>query len=167
MATHRAGRGGAKAGSHQETEAPPAPYDVILSEHASDVYRNLHRAMIEAEKRGENNSSHHTIFHMIEETIKVFIPRNPIDPKYGLKGALSKFFRIKKSRHRVCWAANSNTRMVCILFISETLRKDGDKNDPYALFERMLKSGQYDHLLKKIGVDAKVFREGPPEVAWN
>jgi hypothetical protein len=167
MTAHRSGRRGAKAEAQVEAEAPPAPYGVLLSEHASDIYKNLHRAMTEAEKRGENNSSHHTVFRMIEETIKVFIPRNPIDPKYGLKGALSKFFRIKKGRHRICWAANSTARKVCVLFISETLRKDGDKNDPYVLFEQMVKSGQYDHLLKRIGFDAKMLREGPPEVPWN
>lgn len=167
MTAHRAGRREARTGTQEETEAPPAPYDVLLSDHASEVYTNLHRAMVEAEKRGENNSSHHTVFRMIQEMVKVFIPRNPIDPKHGMRGALSNYFRVKKGRHRVCWAANSKTRKVCILFISETLRKDGDKNDPYVLFERMLKSGQYDHLLKKIGCDAKVLREGPPEIPWN
>lgn len=123
--------------------------------------------MVEAEKRGESNSAHHTVFRMIEETIKVLIPRNPIDPQYGLRGALSKFFRIKKGRHRICWAANSTMRRVCILFISETLRKEGDKNDPYALFEHMLKSGKYDYLLNKLGIESKALREGPPAVAWN
>jgi len=153
MARHRAGRQRQRR-PEKETQpagAASAPYDVEFSETAFEVYRNLHQKMLEAEKRGDNSSSHHTVFRMIEDAIKNFIPRHPIDKQFGLTGPLSRFFRIKKGRHRICWAASSQHRKVCILFISETMRKAGDANDPYKIFEKLVQSGQYDHLLSKLG----------------
>jgi mRNA-degrading endonuclease RelE of RelBE toxin-antitoxin system len=153
MARHRAGR--QRQTRHQKETQPEAagaaPYDVEFSETAFEMYRNLHQKMLEAEKRGDKSSSHHTVFRMIEDAIKNFIPRHPVDKQFGLTGPLAKFFRIKKGRHRICWAASSQNRKVCILFISETMRKAGDANDPYRIFEKLVQSGQYDHFLSKLG----------------
>jgi mRNA-degrading endonuclease RelE of RelBE toxin-antitoxin system len=145
----------------QDLEAQPAaassaPYDVEFSETAFAVYQSLHRKMIDAEKRGENSSSHHTVFRMIEEAVKNLIPNHPTDRNFGLKGPLSKFFRVKKGRHRICWAASSQHREVCILFISETVRKAGDANDPYNVFKRLVESGEYNDLLRQLDIVAKM-----------
>jgi hypothetical protein len=43
-------------------------------------------------------------------------------------------------------------RRICILFISETLRKDGDSNDPYEIFQGHLESGIFDKALQALGV---------------
>src|ERR1700722_9384803 len=103
-----------------------APYEVFFSDAAAKVYASLHRKMADAEARGETSSAHHTKFRMVEEVIKKVIPFDPLNKRFGLSGPLSRFFRIKKGRHRICWAASSENRIVCILFISETLRKEGD-----------------------------------------
>ena len=87
---------------------------------------------------------------MVEQTIKNVIPRDPLNRSYGLAGPLSRFFRIKKGRFRICWAASSEKKKVVILFISETLRKQGDANDPYNIFTRMVMSGKFDELLKNL-----------------
>jgi len=42
-----------------------------------------------------------------------------------------------------CWAANSATRKVTTLFISETLRKEGDPQDPYNIFTKRVLSGEF------------------------
>lgn len=106
--------------------------------------------MRDAESRGEQHSAHHTVFRMVEEVIKVFIPRNPVSKDYGLSGPLSQFFRVKKGRYRICWAASSKQRRVCILFISETLRKQGDASDPYNIFEKLVASGKFNSALDKL-----------------
>jgi mRNA-degrading endonuclease RelE of RelBE toxin-antitoxin system len=118
MAKRRAGKPSAKSPAPQPA-ASPAPYDVEFSEAAFREYEKLYRKMQEAENRGDRHSGHHTIFRMVEEVIKVFIPRNPVNKDYGLHGSLSEFFRVKKGRLRICWAASSQKRRVCILFISE------------------------------------------------
>jgi mRNA-degrading endonuclease RelE of RelBE toxin-antitoxin system len=160
MATHRAGRQRVHEKETQPKAAASAPYDVEFSETAFEIYQNLHQKMVDAEKRGDNGSSHHTVFRMIEDAIKNIIPRHPIDKQFGLTGPLSKFFRIKKGRHRICWAASSQYHKVCILFISETMRKAGDANDPYKVFQKLVESGQYDNLLGKLGIELKALCEG-------
>jgi mRNA-degrading endonuclease RelE of RelBE toxin-antitoxin system len=142
---------------------PSGPYDVDLTESAAKVYESLYLKMKEAEARGETSSAHHTCFRVVEEVIKKIIPSDPINKKYGLSGPLSRFFRIKKGRHRICWAASSTKRKVCILFISETLRNEGDVNDPYNIFTKLVLSGQYDDLLGKLGLAAP--RDAAPRVA--
>lgn len=161
MPTHRSGLQRVHQGEAQP-EASSVPYDVEFSEKAFSVYGDLHQKMLDAENRGETCSSHHTVFRMIEDAIKNFIPRHPVDRNYGLTGPLSKFFRIKKGRYRICWAASSQNRKACILFISETMRKAGDPNDPYNIFQKAVQSGKFDHLLGKLGIELKTLREGPP-----
>jgi mRNA-degrading endonuclease RelE of RelBE toxin-antitoxin system len=101
---------------------------------ASTVYSDLYNKNREAERKGEPTHSACTTFRMVQEAVKVIIPQNPIDRKYALSGSLANIFRIKKGRYRICWIASSQHRMIFILFISESLRKDGDVNDPYRLF---------------------------------
>jgi hypothetical protein len=137
----------------QESEQKPAPvvlapYEIEMVPSAEAVYRTLFQNMQDAEARGEKSSSHHTTFRMVQEVIKTIIPRNPIDRSYGLSGPLSKYFRIKKGRMRICWAANSAARKVTILFISETMRKEGDASDPYNIFTKRVVSGEFQKFLE-------------------
>jgi mRNA-degrading endonuclease RelE of RelBE toxin-antitoxin system len=137
----------------QEPEQKPAtvvlaPYEIEMVPSAEAVYRKLFQNMQDAEARGEKSSSHHTTFRMVQEVIKTIIPRNPIDRSYGLSGPLSKYFRIKKGRMRICWAANSAARKVTILFISETMRKEGDASDPYNIFTKRVMSGEFQKFLE-------------------
>lgn len=133
--------------SEKPVVAPSLPYEVEIIPSAAAVYSKLYQNMKDAEARGEQSSAHHTAFRMVQEAIKTIIPRNPIDKAYGLSGPLSSFFRIKKGRMRICWAANSETRKVTILFISETLRKQGDANDPYNIFTKLVMSGAFEKFL--------------------
>jgi len=89
---------------------------------------------------------------MVQEAIKTIIPQNPLDKKYALSGNLSNIFRIKKGRYRICWIASS---LIFVLFISETLRKDGDANDPYRLFTKMAMTGEFDTMLDQLGIRKK------------
>lgn len=150
MPPHRRGHQRTKEGVAQPT-TPSPPYGVEFSQTAAAVYQNLHQKMMDAEARGDLTSSHHTKFRMVEEVIKKVIPSDPLNKKYGLSGPLSRFFRIKKGRHRICWAASSEKRVVCILFISETLRKEGDINDPYNIFTKLVTSGKYNDILGRLG----------------
>jgi mRNA-degrading endonuclease RelE of RelBE toxin-antitoxin system len=87
---------------------------------------------------------------MVEDAVKYIIPRDPIKRMHGLSGPLSNLFRLKKGRHRICWAASSATRRVCILFISETLRKEGDANDPYNVFTKLVLAGEFDEIIGRL-----------------
>jgi hypothetical protein len=57
--------------------------------------------------------------------------------------------------------ASSKHRRVCILFISESLRKEGDANDPYVILQNMVDSGTLDALFSQFGVrDAAIAQRG-------
>lgn len=141
--THRK----AQSSEQKPVAVPSALYEVEMIPSAEAVYKKLYQNMKDAEARGETSSSHHTTFRMVQEAIKTIIPRNPIDRSYGLSGPLSDYFRLKKGRMRICWAANSTTRKVTILFISETMRKEGDANDPYNIFTKLVMSGKFQQFL--------------------
>lgn len=152
-------RGRKKRQSEKPPVTPPAqasaPYAVDMTESARQVYVNMYRLAREAEQRGDYASSHGTTFSMVREAVKKIIPSDPLNKRYALADELSNIFRIHKGRLRICWIASSKHRRVLILFISETLRKAGDVNDPYRIFTRMVMTGQFDEMFNQMGVRIK------------
>lgn len=142
-----------KAHKPAEGSAPASfPYEVDMTATAEAVYTELHSKAKAAENQGNYSSTHITTFEMIRDVVKRVIPNDPINKKHALRGDLSNIFRIRKGRLRVCWIASSRMRRVCVLFISESLRKEGDANDPYIIFQNMIDSGTFDTLLADFGV---------------
>jgi mRNA-degrading endonuclease RelE of RelBE toxin-antitoxin system len=145
-ATGKGGKG------DQAKSSSPLPYVVDMTASAEAVYADLYRKCKTAEGLGHAESVHCTTFHMVQEAIKKIIPQDPINKRYALRGELSNVFRIRKGRIRIMWIASASMRRIFILFISETLRKDGDPNDPYEVFQGHLKSGIFDKALQELGV---------------
>ena len=129
-----------------------APYEVLLTESAEKVYVDLYSRAKAAEEKNDPTNAACTTFRMVSETIKNVIPKDPINKRYALTEGLSNIFRIKKGRLRICWIASSKLRKIYVLFISETMRKAGDANDPYRIFEKILMSGELDEFFAKLGV---------------
>ncbi len=138
--------------SEQTKSISPLPYTVEMTATAEGVYADLYRKCRTAEKLGHSESVHCTTFHMVQEAVKKIIPHDPLNKRYALRGHLSNIFRLRKGRLRILWIASSAMRRICILFISETLRKDGDPNDPYEVFQGQLEAGFFDQALQQLGV---------------
>jgi mRNA-degrading endonuclease RelE of RelBE toxin-antitoxin system len=146
-------RTGHKARKPIEVSAPSSfPYEVDMTATAEAVYVELYRKAKEAESQGNYSSTHVTTFEMIRDAVKRVIPNDPINKKHALRGDLSNIFRLRKGRLRICWIASSKMGRVCILFISETLRKEGDANDPYVILQTMVDSGTFDSLFADFGI---------------
>lgn len=128
------------------------PYEVDMTETAEEVYRTLARLSKAAEAAGDYVSAHCTTFNMVRDAVHRIIPHDPLNKSYALRGDLANIFRLRKGRMRICWIASSHMRRVCILFISESLRKEGDVNDPYVIFKSLLDSGMFDGIIRKYGV---------------
>jgi mRNA-degrading endonuclease RelE of RelBE toxin-antitoxin system len=139
-----------------------ALYDVDMTASAEAVYKNLYQLAKAAEGRGDHSSAHITRFDMVKDAIKRIIPSDPISKKHALRGELSNLFRLKKGRMRICWIASSKIRRVCIMFISETLRKEGDANDPYLILQNMVGSGTFDSIFAQFGVKMPKTRSSKP-----
>lgn len=136
-------------------KAPPtssAPYHVDMSASAEAVYIDLYKRSHEAEANGDPTNSICTKFRMVDEAIERIIPRDPMNRRYALRDDFANIFRLQKGRLRICWIASSKMRRVCILLISETQRKDGDANDPYRVFAKLLMSGELDEHFQRMGV---------------
>lgn len=143
------GRGGR---ADQKQSFPPLPYKVDLTETAASVYTDLRQKCKAAEDLGHPESSHCTKFRMVEEAIKKIIPNDPHSKAHALRGTLSNFFRLRKGRWRIVWIASSKMGRVLILYISETMRKEGDPDDPYEIFQQQYEAGEYDEMLEHFGV---------------
>jgi mRNA-degrading endonuclease RelE of RelBE toxin-antitoxin system len=144
-----AGKGGK---GDQAKPSSPLPYVVDMTASAEAVYADLYRKCKTAESSGHAESAHCTTFHMVQDAVKKIIPQDPINKRFALRGELSNVFRIRKGRIRIMWIASASMRRICILFISETLRKEGDANDPYEIFQGHLESGIFDKALQELGV---------------
>lgn len=127
---------------------------------AERAYRKLYEDAEECAKAGDTSNSKITLFNMVDEAITKLIPHNPLDPARALSGPLSNIFRISKGRIRICYIASSAERRIIILYISESLRKAGDVGDPYAVFTKMVMSGQFDNLFASLGIKTPPRRSG-------
>lgn len=139
----------------KETKSPAASsaaYGIHMSEAAEGVYADYYEKAEAAKARGDLTSSHITALNMIDEVIEEIIPRDPFNRRYALTGKLSKVFRVQKGRLRICWIGSSARGLIYIIFISETLRKAGDVNDPYRLLTNMVLSGEFDVLFEGLGL---------------
>ena len=141
-----------KAVRATEERPSPLPYAVEMTAAAEAVYTDLYRNAKAAETNGHPESAHCTTFNMVKEAVKTLIPRDPLNKRNALRGKLSNIFRLRKGRLRICWIASSQMRRICILFIAQTLRKEGDANDPYVIFQNLLESGLFDEAMQKLSV---------------
>jgi len=141
-----------KAQKPKQEAAVPSSYEVEMTASAEATYKELYRRSKEAELRGDYGSVHCSTFNMVRDAVRRIIPADPLSRKHALRGELSNIFRLKKGRLRICWIASSKIRKVCVLFISETLRKDGDVNDPYVIFQNMVNAGTFDSLFQQFAV---------------
>ena len=132
--------------------SPAQPYVVDMTATAEAVYKDMFRKSRDAERRGDYANAHCTTFNMVREAIKKIIPADPLGRKYALRGDLSNIFRLRKGRMRICWIASSKLRRVCILFISESLRKEGDASDPYVILQSLVDAGTFDGMFAELGV---------------
>ena len=87
----------------------------------------------------------------MDDVLDRLIPHDPFAPERALSGVLSGIFRIKKGRLRICYIGASSTRRIVVLYISETLRKQGDVHDPYKVLTQLVKSGRFNQILDDIG----------------
>lgn len=136
-----------------QAPSPQRPYEVRLTASAEAAYERFADLADKARERGDETSQHITTLKMIDEVLDKFIPHDPFNKRYALQGELSRVFRYWKGRLRICWMGSSETRKIYVIFISETLRKAGDANDPYRILTRLVMSGQFDSIFDELGLE--------------
>jgi len=92
------------------------------------------------------------LFAALRRLITEIVPQDPNAPAYMLRGSLAQYRRAKGKglppRYRLFWIFSTQAKAIVFLYINDetTLRKEGAKSDPYAVFERLVARGE-------IGVD--------------
>ena len=99
----------------------------------------------------EEYSQHETVklaARIRKATIEI-IPEDPNRPEYLLSGALKKYRRYKQGlqRYRIIFCFSNKPSIIIYLYLNDKdhLRKQGDRNDPYEKFKKMLNSGKVSH----------------------
>lgn len=127
-------------------------YRIDLSLTAEKTYRDLFE---KAKPHLDAGNTTHPIvkrLRLVDEYIDTIIPHEPFSKEKALSGILSTIFRVKKGRMRICYIGSSTANHIIVLYISETDRKDGDKNDPYIVFSKMILSGKFDKFFDALGM---------------
>ena len=137
-------------------------YEVELTARAEARLRRIHEDCQKCLDAGDDSNAKVKLFRMVEEMLTKIIPHDPFNPSRALSGRLSNFFRIKKGRIRVCYIGSSEHKKIMILYISETPRKEGDVNDPYALFTKLVMSGKFDDAIANLGIKPPDRKSLPP-----
>ena len=125
---------------------------VRLSSGAEQVYEKIMREAAAALDKGETSHPKVKLLRIVDDCLNNKIPHDPFSSERALRGPLAKLFRVKKGRLRICYAASSKAQEIFVLYIAETLRKDGDANDPYAIFTSLVMSGRFDSIFEQLGL---------------
>ncbi|MDA1315879.1 MAG: type II toxin-antitoxin system YhaV family toxin [Acidobacteria bacterium] len=127
-------------------------YTVEFTATAEKIYN---RAFEEARKcvtAGDPVNAKVKRFQILQEALDTILPHDPFSRKRALSGSLANIFRIKKGRIRICYIGASEQKRLIVLYISESPRKAGDSNDPYAILNRILRSGDCDAFFDDLGI---------------
>jgi mRNA-degrading endonuclease RelE of RelBE toxin-antitoxin system len=129
----------------------PTGYTVELTQIAAKVYEKISREAQACLAAGDTTNAEAKQLRILDEVLNKIIPHAPFDPSRALSGSLSNIFRVKKGRLRVCYAGASKQRRIIVLFIADTPRKEGDRSDPYSVFEKLIQSGAFDEFFEDLG----------------
>ncbi len=85
----------------------------------------------------------------LKQATEEIIPEDPNKREYQLRDDLKKYRRYKRGlqRYRLFFAFASKPPVILYLYINDksSLRKDGDKNDPYAIFSKLVEQKKISH----------------------
>ncbi|NGX61725.1 MAG: Toxin YhaV [Chlamydiae bacterium] len=86
---------------------------------------------------------------LLREATLNTIPEDPDIKKYKLHGDLKKYRRYKQGlkRYRLFFAFSSKPPIILYLYVNDamSLREDGDKNDPYHIFSKLIRQKKVSH----------------------
>ena len=85
----------------------------------------------------------------LKKATEEIIPEDPNKRVYQLRDDLKKYRRYKQGlqRYRLFFAFASKPPIILYLYINDksSLRKDGDKNDPYTIFSKLVEQKKISH----------------------
>jgi toxin YhaV len=117
-----------------------------------ETSRNLKSKLPEAEWSQHSDVK---LLKAVMVGIREKIPQDPFAAHFALKGSLRKYGRLKKmglpDRHRLFFKPFSDRgkKVIIILWLGDP-RKEGDKNDCYVVFEKMVARGEFPESVEEL-----------------
>jgi toxin YhaV len=123
----------------------------------AEEYRKLERRVVKLKARLPESEfkSHSTVklYAAIVRAIEDKIPLDPFAPHFRLYGLLKEYCRVKKmgipERYRLFFRAFNQEKIIIILWLGFP-RKEGDKNDCYAVFNKMVSKGKFPETVSEL-----------------
>ncbi len=85
----------------------------------------------------------------LKKATQEIIPEDPDKKEYQLHGDLKKYRRYKQGlqRYRLFFTFSSKPPIILYLYVNDksSLRKEGDKNDPYEIFTKLVKKKEVSY----------------------
>jgi toxin YhaV len=126
---------------------------------------SLKTAVLRAKKSDPQNYKSHEKYKLLKSVRDLIIDEIPKDPRhcqYHLWNDLPAWKRAKlRSRYRLFFRFFSNNMSIIYAWINDekTIRKDGDKNDPYSVFRKMVNNGSIASDQQSLESSAEILKE--------
>lgn len=127
-------------------------WTVLFNEPFTSRYRELSaRARVLKDSLDQDTYAKHPdvkLFLAVREIVSDIVPSNPQDQTYMLTGQLAKFRRVKghglPKRYRMFFVFSTDAKAIIFLYLNDgsTLRQQGSRKDPYAVFTKFMESGE-------------------------
>lgn len=127
-------------------------WTVLFAEPFLSTYGDLsaRARTLKGELREEEYEQHPEVklFLAVRHLTREVIPSDPQHSDFQLQGYLAKFRRTKgrglPRRHRLFWSFSEQLKVIIFLYLNDSasLRKEGDRSDPYRLFSSMVRRGE-------------------------
>lgn len=118
-----------------------------LSEQLKKLHAAAHRAQLQ-DPLGYQSNANVRLFAAISQLMFDTVPSDPNRAEYRQGNTMGTEFRHWRRakigrRFRLFFRFDSKTRIIIFAWVNDenTLRSSGSKNDPYAVFQRMLERG--------------------------
>jgi hypothetical protein len=128
-------------------------YTVELTDTASETYQRLSESATRCIDGGDAANSKVSILRAVDQLIQNVIPQAPIERGKCLAGPFLNIYWVSRERLRIYYRASpTKPRVIVVLYISDSPRKETHRQHVDALFAQMMVSGQLDHLFSTFGL---------------
>jgi hypothetical protein len=119
---------------------------VGYSTFAADQFAKLKAAREGSAQATIYRGFQHFVEHIIADSELAFLPQN------RLTGDLAGLLRVHKARMRLFYIASREKQAAIVLLLGTSLRKEGDKNDPYEEIRWYLRRSDFDPYFAELGL---------------
>ena len=126
-------------------------YVVDITETAQRVYERVYAEAEACRINGDLTNSKVDLLRWLDDAIDTELLHDPFCQSRSLEGVAA-LYQYSGSKLRIGYTGSKHSPLITILYICDTLRKEGRASDPHSELMRMIRTGQIDHVFDKLGL---------------